>query len=95
MKATEKRTQIYLPASLHQQATSYARARRLSLAAVIRLSLQERLKRTQRLSKREYDRDPIWRLEGRAESATGDLSSNHDFYLYGGPRHRRRSPRKA
>ncbi len=86
MKTAEKRTQIYLPSALHQQAVAYAKARGLSLAAVIRISLQERLKRQPRLSKRDYDQDPIWRLEGRAESQTGDLSINHDFYLYGGPR---------
>ncbi len=91
MKATAKRTQIYLPADLHRQALAYARAQRLSLAAVIRISLQQRLKKTRRLSAQEYNQDPIWQLKGMAKSKDGDLSICHDFYLYGRPRERCRS----
>lgn len=86
MNATAKRTQVYLPTDLHQQAFAYARGRRLSLASVIRLSLQDFLARNQRPSKRAYDHDPLWRLCGAARSREGDLSARHDDYLYGRPK---------
>ena len=85
MKTTAKRTQIYLPADLFQQAAAYARGRRLSMAAVIRVSLQDFLTK-RRPSKRAYDQDPLWRLCGAARSQTGDLSLWHDHYLYGRPK---------
>lgn len=86
MRLTEKRTQIYLPAELHEQVQRYAKQRGLSIAAVIRLSLQHSLARAHRLSHRTYDNDPVWKLIGAAQSKDGDLSSHHDYYLYGKPR---------
>jgi hypothetical protein len=86
MKTTAKRTQIYLPTDLHQQAFSYARGKRLSFAAVIRLSLQDFLVRNQQPSKRTYEKDPLWMLLGAARSRDGDLSTWHDHYLYGRPK---------
>lgn len=85
MKTTSKRTQIYLPSSLHEQAAAYARRHNLSLAAVIRISLQDRLRRAPGLSKKAYDTDPIWTLVGAARSKgkPTDVSVYHDHYLYG------------
>ena len=82
MKLTGRRTQLYLPAELHEQVLHYARAKGVSLAAIVRLSLQETLKRKEWLSKPTYDRDPIWRLLGAAKSKDGDHSTRHDAYLY-------------
>ena len=86
MKMTAKRTQVYLPTDLFQQVSAYARGRRLSLAAVIRVSLQDFLTKRQRPSKRAYEGDPLWRLCGAAQSRAGDLSVEHDHYLYGRPK---------
>ena len=86
MKTAAKRTQIYLPADLHQQVSSYAQRKRLPMAAVIRLSVRDFLDRHARLSKRAYDKDPVWRLVGAISSKDGDLSRCHDYYLYGRPK---------
>lgn len=85
MNTTAKRTQIYLPPTLHEQASAYARRHSLSLAAVIRISLQERLRRAPAVSKKAYDTDPIWTLIGAARSKgkATDVSLYHDHYLYG------------
>lgn len=83
MKTTAKRTQIYLPADLHQQAAAFAKGKGQSLAAVIRVSLIKFLGRKRRPSKRAYEQDPIWRLVGAISSKDGDLSRCHDAYLYG------------
>jgi hypothetical protein len=89
MKTTQKRTQLYLPADLYEQALRYARKRGLSLAAVVRLSLRESLGRRERLSKHSYETDPVWKLVGRVDSGQGDLADAHDHYLYGRPKTRR------
>ena len=78
-----KRTQIYLPADLHQQAFTYAKGKHLSLAAVIRLSLQDFLHQRERPPKRTYEKDPLWSLVGMMKGKERDLSSRHDHYLYG------------
>ena len=83
MKTSSKRTQLYLPAELHEQAVRYAKARGLSLAAVVRIALHESLDRTGRVSKRGYEHDAIWKLVGAGQSQDGDLSARHDQYLYG------------
>ena len=90
MRVTEKRTQIYLPAELHDQVQRYAKQRGLSIAAVIRLSLEQSLAHRQRLSRRAYDADPLWEIVGIGKSREGDLSTQHDYYLYGTPRRRPR-----
>lgn len=86
MKTTTKRTQIYLPSDLYQQAFAYARGKRVSLASIVRLSLQDFLTRSERPSKRVYAKDPLWKLCGAARSREGDLSARHDDYLYGRPK---------
>jgi len=86
MSVTARRTQVYLPDDLHRRAFTYAKGKRLSFAAVIRVSLQDFLTRHQTPSKRAYDKDPLWKLLGAARSADGDLSRCHDYYLYGRPK---------
>ena len=83
MKTIAKRTQIYLPTDLHQQASAFAKGNGQSLAAVIRVSLIDFLGRKRRPSKRAYEKDPIWRLVGAVSGKDGDLSRCHDAYLYG------------
>lgn len=89
MPVTEKRTQIYLPIVLHERVQRYAKRHGVSMAAVIRRSLAQVLQEPPRLSKRAYERDPLWRIVGMARSRTGDLSEHHDHYLYGKPRRAR------
>lgn len=87
MRVMAKRTQIYLPTDLHRQAAAFAKGQGRSLAQVIRLSLVDFLKkRTHRLSKQAYEKDPIWQLVGAIRSKEGDLSRCHDYYLYGRPK---------
>ena len=90
MRLTEKRTQIYLPAELHERVQRYARQRGLSIAAVIRFSLETSLDQPRRLSKRAYERDPLWKIVGMARSGVHNLSTAHDHYLYGKPLRRAR-----
>jgi len=89
MSVTAKRTQVYLPTELHERVQRSARQRGVSIAAVIRLSLEQSLEQPRHLSKRAYDNDPIWSLVGIGKSREGDLSVHHDHYLYGKPRARK------
>lgn len=86
MKITAKRTQIYLPTDLHQQASTFAKGKGQSLAQVIRISLADFLERKHRPSKRVYEKDPIWKLAGMMSGKERDLSTQHDHYLYGRPK---------
>ena len=86
MSVTEKRTQVYLPAELHEQVQRYAKGRGLSIAAVIRISLQRALAGAPHLPKQAYQHDSVWRVIGSGRSKDGDLSIHHDHYLYGKPR---------
>ncbi len=85
MNVTAKRTQVYLPADLHEQALRYAKRQRLSLAGVIRAALIQTLHRSGKQTHRCYDHDPLWKVIGAAKSKDGDLSARHDAYLYGRP----------
>ncbi len=86
MPVMGKRTQIYLPIVLHERVQRYAKRHGVSMAAVVRRSLAQVLKEPPRLSKRDYEHDPLWSIVGMAQSCTGDLSEHHDHYLYGKPR---------
>ena len=89
MKSTTRRTQLYLPDELHEAALRYAKARGLSLAAVVRIALHESLGRRTRVPRQAYAHDPVWKLLGAMKSGQRDLSTWHDHYLYGRSKTRR------
>jgi predicted DNA-binding ribbon-helix-helix protein len=83
MAASEVRTQIYLPRRLHQSLRKAAKARRVSMAQLIREAAEEALRRPETLQE-----DPLADLVGVIRDAPPDLAEAHDHYLYGSPRRR-------
>ncbi|MBS3975629.1 MAG: CopG family transcriptional regulator [Syntrophomonadaceae bacterium] len=74
------RTQIYLPEDLYQRLRASASATGKSMAEQIRESLELYLTESEAATPKPED--PIWQLAGRTTSVDGDLSENHDRYLY-------------
>jgi len=75
-----KRVQMYFPEDLFQRLTKTAKQEKLPVAAVVREAVLNFLQR--REEKRDWENDPIWDIIGAGESKDGDLSVNHDVYLY-------------
>jgi hypothetical protein len=67
MKATEKRTQVYLTAAQHRAAMALARRRGGSLAGVVRDALDHYLDHTMRDADVTWDGDPAFTLIGALE----------------------------
>src|SRR4030095_16911416 len=65
MKATEKRTQIYLTASQHRAAMALARRRGGSLAGVVRHALDRYLAEAVHEDEETWEGDPAYELIGR------------------------------
>ncbi len=82
------RTQVYLPRHIYQKLQARAERQGLTLAVQIREALENYIERVET----EVDDgilhadDPIFKLIGAAASEEGDLSVNHDHYLYGWPK---------
>ena len=85
------RTQLLLPRELHRQAAEAARARRMSLANLVREALKEYLARTGGVEPSAEAVDEIL-LGEPFEDPEPDprLSMDVDHYLYGAPRRSRR-----
>jgi hypothetical protein len=81
------RTQVYLPRNIYERLQRRAADQALTLAVQIRTALAEYLERSE-ISEEPILRadDPIFELIGMASSQEGDLSVNHDHYLYGWPK---------
>ena len=83
MSVYPKRQQIYLSEELSRRAVDEAKARGVSIAAVIREALTEYLAKRNKVD----SEDPIWKIPEISETyesqSAGDLSSRHDEYLYG------------
>ena len=77
-RASEVRTQIYLPRRLHQALRRAAKARGVSMAQLIREAAEDALRRA-----RPRDEDPLTGLIGIIRDAPPDLAERHDHYLYG------------
>ena len=84
------RTQILLEPELHRRALAAARARRVSLGALVRRALADHLDRLSR----ESEEDPV--LAALTADPYDDprpdrwLARDVDHYLYGAPRRTRR-----
>lgn len=74
------RMQIYLTAELYEQLKQKSRQSGQPMAELIRESLGKYLAETE--AEAVNAADPIWNISGKAKSKDGDLSSNHDRYLY-------------
>jgi hypothetical protein len=82
------RTQVYLPRSIYDRLQKRAAKHDLTLAVQIRAALEDYLERAEA---EEDDgilhaNDPIFKMIGMFDSGLGDLSVNHDHYLYGAPK---------
>jgi hypothetical protein len=81
------RTQVYLPRGVYSQLQKRARKQKSTLAIQIREALETYLESadTDEGPILRAD-DPIFDMIGMAHSKEGDLSVNHDYYLYGAPK---------
>jgi hypothetical protein len=81
------RTQVYLPRAMYDRLQKRAGKHELTLALQIREALAEYLERSDAAEEPILRADdPIFELIGMASSKEGDLSVNHDHYLYGWPK---------
>ena len=81
------RTQVYLPRAMYDRLQKRAGKQNLTLAVQIREALVDYLERSEAADEPILRADdPIFALIGSASSKEGDLSVNHDHYLYGWPK---------
>ncbi len=82
------RTQVYLPRAVRDQLQKRAKRHQLTLAVQIREALESYLleNAAQTDDGILHADDPIFQMIGAASSKEGDLSVNHDYYLYGMPK---------
>ena len=75
------RMQIYLPREQYDQLKQKSVLTGKPMAEYIRESLGKYLDEIDQPC--EHTEDPIWNIVGQGKSQNGDLSTNHDQYLYG------------
>jgi hypothetical protein len=87
MRENMVRTQVYLPREIYRRLQKRAEENDLTLAVQVREALVDYLERTD-VAEAPILRadDPLFQLIGAAASKEGDLSVNHDHYLYGWPK---------
>lgn len=88
MKAlvSEKRTQVYFPLNLYRKLKRKAKEKSKSSAAIIREAVERYLEKEEI----DWENDPIFKLVGIGSSRLGDLAENHDRYLYGKEKKKRK-----
>ncbi|HLF27582.1 MAG TPA: ribbon-helix-helix domain-containing protein [Anaerolineae bacterium] len=88
MRENMVRTQVYLPRKIHEQLQARAEKQGLTLAVQIREALADYIERVAAEADDGilHADDPIFKMIGMFDSGLGDLSINHDHYLYGAPR---------
>lgn len=82
MSVSEKRTQVYFPTELYKKVEKRAKKESRSSAAIIREAVAQYLEKEEE-KEIDWENDPIFKLAGIMSSGLGDLSVNHDYYLYG------------
>ncbi len=82
------RTQVYLPREMYDRLQRRAGKHDLTLAVQIREALEDYLERVESQVDDGilHADDPIFQMIGMFDSGLGDLSVNHDHYLYGFPK---------
>jgi hypothetical protein len=83
MATTLKRTQMYFPDDMLQQIRQLADNEHSSIAEIVRTAVGDFLEKKKKKCV-DWDNDPLWGIVGQTASVDGDLSANHDDYLYGG-----------
>ena len=82
------RTQVYLPRETYERLQKRAKQHDVTLALQIREALESYLEQAETRQDDGILRadDPIFGMIGLFDSGLGDLSVNHDHYLYGAPK---------
>ncbi len=78
---------MYFPLALFKDLQTVARREHASVAELVRRAAQKYLEEY-RNKKINWKNDPLWTIVGSGESRMGDLSSEHDHYLYGSSKKR-------
>lgn len=82
------RTQVYLTRGTYERLQKRAKEHDVTLALQIREALEGYLEQAE--TKLDdgilHADDPIFKMIGMFDSGLGDLSVNHDHYLYGAPK---------
>ncbi len=88
MRENMVRFQVYLPRSTYERLQKRASQYELTLATQVRAALDDYLERTESQDDDGilHADDPIFQMIGMFSSKEGDLSVNHDHYLYGWPK---------
>ena len=87
MRENMVRTQVYLSRDIYERLQKRAEENDLTLAVQVREALVDYLERTDAAEAPILRADdPIFQMIGAASSKEGDLSVNHDHYLYGWPK---------
>ena len=84
MATTLKRTQMYFPEEMLQQVRQLAEREHTTIADIVRNAVGDFLKKKKKKKEIDWDNDPLMKLIGKIETGDGDISVNHDAYLYGG-----------
>lgn len=71
---------MYFPDELLMELKKRADAEGQTIASLVRDAVTEFLKKRRG---KEWEGDPLWNMVGTSSSKDGDLSANHDKYLYG------------
>lgn len=77
---SEKRTQVYFPNEVYRKIEKLARDEDKSSAQVVREAVEKFLDEKNKAV--DWENDPFFQAVGVLESDTGDLSENHDAYIY-------------
>ncbi len=88
------RTQVYLPRKIYDKLQARAEKQGLTLAVQIREALEDYIERVEAEDDDGilHADDPIFKMIGMFDSGLGDLSVNHDHYLYGAPKREESAP---
>ncbi len=78
--ATLRRTQMYLPEDILLELKRKAGKEKTTIANIVRNAVSDFLKKEKA---KDWENDPLWNMVGAGSSQEGDISVNHDKYLYG------------
>lgn len=78
--AALRRTQVYLPEDILLDLRRMANKEKTTIANLVRNAISDFLKKEK---VRSWENDSLWNMVGAGSSQEGDISINHDKYLYG------------
>jgi metal-responsive CopG/Arc/MetJ family transcriptional regulator len=78
--STLKRTQMYFPEEMLREMKKKAKEEKSTVAKIVRNAVSDLLKQERA---KDWKEDSLWNMVGAGDSKDGDLSVNHDKYLYG------------